>query len=104
MSLADALSERVRLESPLRDDDDYGGAEASWELVGEYFAHVEARGARQANYGGQIEPQTLYRVSLRAPRNINSDMRLIWREHVLVIDSIVPQSRIIELSCHEERV
>lgn len=105
MSVADDLRERVRLEAPEYDGDAYGGADVSWQLVGEYFAHIEALGTRQArSAAGQLEYQPHYRITLRAPRALTSDMRFIWRGSVLAIDAIIPQSRMVEISCHEERV
>lgn len=104
MSLMHDIRERVRLESPHYDGDEYGGASCNWQLVGEYFAHVEALGTRQTRAAGQNEYQPQYRVTLRAPRSLTSDMRLIWRERILVVDSIVPHARMVEVGCHEERV
>lgn len=104
MSMAEDLRERVRLEAPQRDDDLYGGADVNWQLVGEYFAHVQSLGSRVARAGGQVEHQAQYRITLRAPRVLTSDMRIIWRDRVLAIDAITPHARSMDVTCHEERV
>lgn len=105
MSAADDLLERVRIERPLDTADTFGGAEErTWELVGEYFAQVTARGSRQASAANQVQTQVVYTVTLRAPMSIESDMRVLWRARVLAVDSIVPSAAHVELICHEERV
>lgn len=104
MSMTEDLCERVRLEAPTREEDTYGGSDVSWQLVGEYFAHVQAATARIQRAGGQIEHQAQYRITLRAPRALTSDMRIIWRDMVLAIDAITPHARSIDVTCHEERV
>lgn len=88
MSMAEDLRERVQLEAPHYDNDSYGGADVSWQLVGEYFAHVQPLSARAERAGGQEQYLAQYRVTLRAPRMLSSDMRLLWRGMVLAIDAI----------------
>lgn len=104
MSMIDDLRERIRLEAPHHDGDAFGGSEISWQLVGEYFAHVQALNARVERGAGQVQHQAQYRITLRAPRALTSDMRLIWRGLILVIDAVTPQAHRIEVTCHEERV
>lgn len=104
MSMTEDLRERVRLEAPQREDDAYGGADVTWQLVGEYFAHVQAMTARVQQAAGQVEYQAQYRITLRAPRALSSDMRIVWRGMVLAMDAITPHARSIEVTCHEERV
>lgn len=98
MSMANDLHERVRLESPLYDNDAYGGADISWQLVGEYFAHVVPAGNQTQRAGGQVEHTPQYRVTLRAPRALTNEMRFIWRDMVLAIDTVIAQPRSIEIT------
>jgi len=103
MSYADHLRERVRIERPVDIRDTFGGVETrSWELVGEYFAQVQARSARQVAVAGQKDAQAVYHIMLRAPVAVGSEMRLLWRGRVLAIDSIMPDIHTTELTCHEE--
>lgn len=104
MSNVTHFRERIRLESPNYTADAYGGNEVVWECVEEMFAQVQASsGPSQVVSGAQREYHFHYRIILRAPRVLTSDMRILWRGRILMIDSIVPSANEVELHCREVR-
>lgn len=98
------LTERIRLESPNYVPDDCGGAEQSWQAIDTCFAKVHFESsAASVSVGGQRDMEPRYRVIMRAPRTLSADMRIVWREKMLAIDTIRPGEDYVHVQCREVR-
>lgn len=100
------LSERVRIEQPMRSDDGQGGQQVSWEVLSECWAAVSpvyGRG-REAARAGQAEAMAGYRVQIRWRDDVLATMRLRWRNRVLWIHSLHEQEGLLSMLVYEEQL
>ena len=73
-----ALRARVRLQSPVRSEDELGGAAQSWAEEGAVWAEIDVRGVGEsAEYGTQVSRASA-RVSLRSRDDVRAGWRVAW--------------------------
>jgi SPP1 family predicted phage head-tail adaptor len=98
------LRERVRIEYPLTVSDGQGGQTVSWVTLAEVFAEVEPTNSytTQRNLADQVSARAGYRVTMRARRDVDASMRIIWKTHTLVIGSLHEVDALLEIRTYEE--
>ena len=73
-----AMRARVRLQSPVRADDDLGGAALSWAEQGQAWAAIEAGGASQSPAFDTQPSVSAYRVTINRRADVRAGWRVIW--------------------------
>ncbi len=97
--------ERIRIESAVHTPDDVGGTTDQWQCVQECFAEISPKSrVTQVTAGDLRDYQTHVEVRVRAPSPVTNLMRIIWRQRILMIDSIVPEPSSLLMHCREVRV
>lgn len=106
MILANQLKERVRIERPQGVEDGYGGNTVVWEEVATVFAEVKPvfSAVHERFMGDQRVANAGYRVLMRARADVTAAMRLIWKNHTLLIHSLHESEASLNLLCYEEFV
>jgi SPP1 family predicted phage head-tail adaptor len=106
MSVASLLRERVRIERLVATDDGYGGQTLNWSELATVFAQVEPIyvGQTERAVADQRTANAGYRVRVRIRGDVEASMRVIWKNHVLVIHSLHEQGEILSILTYEENV
>lgn len=106
MSIASLLRERVRIEMPLAIDDGYGGKAILWSPLATVFAQVEPIfvGQMERTVADQRSANAGYRVRMRLRTDVEASMRIIWKNHTLVIHSLHEQGEILSILTYEENL
>lgn len=104
--LASRLRERVTLEQPVRTPDTQGGGTVAWTSVATIYASVAPilGTARETSVADQQNALAGYRITIRKRDDVNSAMRVLWRNRVLVIHSLHETDTTLELLAYEEQV
>lgn len=94
---------RVRLQSPVRVDDEVGGAALSWSDGGSAWALVESLSTSlNANYDRQVST-TRVRMTLRARDDVRAGWRLVWGVRTFRILGVECDGGArLSLNCEEE--
>jgi SPP1 family predicted phage head-tail adaptor len=106
MSVASLLRERVRIERLIATDDGYGGQTLNWSELATVFAQVEPIyvGHAERAIADQRSANAGYRVRVRMRADVEASMRVIWKNHVLVIHSLHEQGEILSILTYEENL
>lgn len=103
--LIGALRGRVTLQQPVRDPDDGGGVEKTWEDVADVWAEVSALSGYEAVAAGRLSGSVTHKVRIRHRLGVGPEMRFAFGGRVLAIVAVTdPDGRRRWLECHcEER-
>lgn len=97
-----ALTARVRVERPVRTDDNLGGATITWSDEGDVWSFVESIGASAAERHDTEASTTILRVTIRR-RTIRAGWRLVWGARVLRVTGVRDDGGDrIQVLCEEE--
>lgn len=83
------LRHRVRIERPVRTDDDGGGATLIWTAVATVWAGLEPRRGSEVVIADKPTARTLYTVTMRYRDDVDATMRLVAGSRVFAIKSAV---------------
>lgn len=98
-----ALRMRVRLERPVRADDDIGGGVLSWSDEGDVWAAVTVLGASQSAVFDAAPFTASYRVTINRRDDVRAGWRVIWSARSLRIVGVRDDGAVrLELNCEEE--
>lgn len=102
--IASTLNERVTLQTPVLADDGYGGKTVSWTDVATVFADVKPvyTNWNEQEVAGRPEARASYRVVLRKRTDITGATRIIWKTHVLNIQSLHEAGELTSMLTYEE--
>lgn len=101
--LHNVLTQRVRIEQPVRTPDGQGGATTAWQLVAECFAEVEAQNDTRSTSGKHREQAIVrYRVKIRPNPAITHQMRVVWKSRIFTIHHTLLYAAHTILVCEEE--
>ena len=89
------LRERIRIERPVAQRDPLGSATPQTELVGEFWAAVEAMGTGSEAQAGSRAALQRWQFTLRETGNIRPGDQLVWDERTMVIRSIEEDRRLL---------
>lgn len=106
MTLASALTERVRIEKPVTTNDGFGGQNVVWSELATVFAAVQSFNtyARERGLGEQNVSVAGYRVRIRVRDDVDASMRVVWKNRVLAIHSLHETATTLELLTYEEQI
>jgi SPP1 family predicted phage head-tail adaptor len=82
------LRHRITIESPVATQDEGGGRSITWSPLATVWAQIEQTGGRQLVRAGEVEPQTLYRLTLRHVAGIIAGMRAVWGAKLIEITGV----------------
>ena len=82
------LRHRITIQSPVAAEDEGGGRAISWTSLATVWAQIEETGGRQLVRAGQLEPQTLYRLTLRHVAGVAAGMRAVWGTKTIEITGV----------------
>ena len=82
------LRHRIALESPVETEDAGGGRAIAWETAATVWARIESSAGRDLARAGEIEPQTLYRLTIRALAGVSAAMRVRWGDKLIELASV----------------
>lgn len=98
-----ALNARARLESPLRSEDDLGGAAIAWRDEGEVWAAVEAHGVRQGADYDAAPSVGGYTLHIRRRDGVRAGWRALWGARAFKVLGVRDDGGArIALICEEE--
>ena len=98
-------TKRIKLEKPIQIKNSYNELEETWQTVGERWANVIPMRSRELLAAGQVNEQINHRVEIRYIKDLDSTWRIVYRDKVLNIDSVInveDRNRYLELVCIEE--
>jgi SPP1 family predicted phage head-tail adaptor len=72
------LRHRITIERPVATPDEGGGRSIAFTPFVTVWAEIQQTGGRQLVRAGEVEPQTLYRLTLRHIAGISAGMRAVW--------------------------
>ena len=98
------LRERVTVKVPI-DGRSGGSREATqtWDTFAERWASVDGLSSREVLQSGQQQTEITHRVRMRYLDGLVSTMRILWRDRVLEITSVLEHGNrsVHELLCQE---
>lgn len=88
---AGALDQRITIERPEKSDSPTGQRVTTWHPVRTVWANVKitTAGEREAAGPPQIEHRVTYTVTVRHTADLSPRCRIVWRETVLDIVSMI---------------
>lgn len=103
---AGKLNERVQIERPAVERDDFGANIKTWQPVGEVWANVRyERGAEFQRNRADLRTVSVS-VRVRFRRDISADWRVIHRGRIFAISAVLPDEvgkQFTDLVCIEQR-
>jgi len=100
------LRTRIGIYIPQTTPDEFGGAQTSWVLYGQAWAHIRPGAGRERSENGRASITQTYRVTLRWQRDFPERAQLHWGERRLrvlsVSDPDIRRER-LHLICEEEQ-
>jgi SPP1 family predicted phage head-tail adaptor len=100
--IAEDFNQHITIEKPAITVDSAGDTTKNWVLETTCFAQIKSTGSRVNTAAAQIEYQVGYQLILRAPSSIASDMRVLWNNLTLSINSITFNQDLVIVSCQQE--
>lgn len=82
------LRHRITLESPAETPDEGGGRAIAWQTAATVWARIESAAGKELARAGEIEPQTLYRITIRHRSGVSAAMRAQWNGKTIGITSV----------------
>ncbi len=99
------LRARIRLESPVRAEDNLGGATLSWLSQGDVWAEIVAGGVSQTATFDTAPSVTAYTFTINRRTDVRAGWRATWAGRVFRIVGVRDEGAArIELVCDEERL
>lgn len=89
---AGRLNKRVKLQQPVKNQDDYGEMEVSYSTYATVWASIEPLQGRELEHAHQISAETNHRVTIRYgiyPADVASEHRVIYGERTFEITSVI---------------
>jgi SPP1 family predicted phage head-tail adaptor len=83
------MRERVRIEQAAETRNAIGEVVQSWQTFAERWASVDGLSSREFLLQGQQQTEISHRVRLRYVDGMTSQMRIVWRDRVLEINSLL---------------
>lgn len=83
------LRERITIQRATETRNALGESVQSWETFSERWASVEGLSSREVLLTGQQQTEVTHRVRLRYVEGFTSTMRILWRNRVLEITSLL---------------
>jgi SPP1 family predicted phage head-tail adaptor len=83
------MRERVRIEQATENRNAIGEVVRSWQTFAERWASVDGLSSREFLIQGQQQTEISHRVRLRYLDGMTSTMRIVWRDRVLEINSLL---------------
>lgn len=100
------LKRRVTLQTFTQTDDGAGGFIDGWQDITTVWASITPLQGRELYQAQQVDAEVTHRVTIRYRENVNSDMRILYNNRELTIQSIInvdENNRFLELICQERR-
>lgn len=96
------LRYRVTIQRPIAGSDGQGGHPKSWADVATVWAAIDSLSGREYFYAQQIRAEATHRVTIRARDDVAENMRVIWEDTALRIESVIDKTATLqELMCIE---
>lgn len=104
--LINRLNQRVTIQQTQNVSDGQGGQTVTWKTLATVYAEVRPINnfTTERNLGQQVYAAAGYRLTIRARNDIKAGMRILWKNHVLLIASWQENEQMLELLAHEEPV
>jgi SPP1 family predicted phage head-tail adaptor len=83
-----ALQHRITLQSPVETPDEGGGRTVTWSDTATVWARIESSAGKQIVRAGDLEPQTLYRLTIRFRTGVSAAMRVVWNSKTIALTSV----------------
>lgn len=83
------LRERVRIEQASEARNSMGEVVQTWTLFAARWASVDGLSSREFLLQGQQQTEITHRVRMRYVPGMTSSMRIVWRERVLEMNSLL---------------
>jgi SPP1 family predicted phage head-tail adaptor len=83
------MRERIRIEQATENRNAIGEVVQSWQTFAERWASVDGLSSREFLLQGQQQTEISHRVRLRYVDGMTSQMRIVWRDRVLEINSLL---------------
>ena len=100
------LRHRITFQKEVKVPDGYKGHVVTWQTVVVLWASVEPLSGREIFYSHQIKAEVTHRVRIRYNERITTEMRILHRGRVLLIEGIkdIDERReVLEIACREEK-
>lgn len=75
---AGQLTERIRIETPQRVADGYGGETETWTTTATVWAEVKAVRGREPEEAGKPEMSVTYLITIRRRSDLTAADRIVW--------------------------
>jgi SPP1 family predicted phage head-tail adaptor len=100
------LRERVTIQQAVETRNELGESQQAWGTWKTVWASVEGLSSREALFSGQQQTDITHRVRMRYVDGLSQNMRLLWRDRVLEIVSLLEHNNRSEheMVCTEEVV
>lgn len=98
------LRQRIIFQSPVEQDDGYGGKVVTWQDSFSAWAMIEPLSAHERFEAMSVKSGVTHRVYVRHRMDINTEMRLRYGDRIFEIEGILDvgeQKRFLELLCSE---
>jgi SPP1 family predicted phage head-tail adaptor len=98
------LRDRVTIQAASETRNAIGEVVQTWNTYAERWASVEGLSSREVLLSGQQQSEVTHRVRMRYVAGLTQQMRLVWRERVLEITSLLEHANRTEheLLCVED--
>ena len=102
----DDFRHRITFQEAQKTPDGSKGFTVEWTFVAEVWASVEPVSGRERFFSQQIKAEVTHKVKIRYKSGITEAMRILHRERVFLIESIIDineRQEFIEIRCMEEK-
>lgn len=82
------LRHRIALEAATATEDEGGGRSLDWATAATVWARIESSAGHEIVRVGEMEPQTLYRLTIRHLAGVSAAMRVRWRDKLIEIETV----------------
>lgn len=96
---------RVTFQEAQKTPDGYKGSTIEWIFIAEVWASVEPVSAGERFFSQQIKSEVTHKVRIRYRTGLNEAMRVLHRDRVFSIESIIDieeRQEFLEIRCIEE--
>lgn len=97
---------RVTFQEAQKTPDGYKGSTDQWTFIAEVWASVEPVSAGERFFSQQIKAEITHKIKIRYKSGITEAMRILHRERVFSIESIIDieeRQEFMEIRCIEEK-
>lgn len=93
MSAIGSLRHRVRIEAPLRANDDGGGAAVTWVPIADLWAAIIAVSGRERTVAQKRASEATHRIVIRRRADVDATMRVVHGQRIYHIEAILDPQR-----------